>query len=262
MGIWHIIMIEDILKALKVADRWMLLSWYDIKAKYRRSILGPFWLVIIYLVSSASLGILGSIMMKTDMRSIFPSLAAGLFAWNMFNAVLMESCDVFIRSTFIIQNVRVNLLEFVFRMVSRNLIVAAHTLVVLIIILLFLVGINSNIFWLIPYIALFTINAVFIGVVLGFFTTRFRDVQQLVQSVMSILFFLTPIMWKKEMLADKQFIAYLNPFANFLEILREPLLGNVPSDFAISYCLIFTLVMFILTFFIYKKYQHRLIYWL
>ena len=62
----------------------------------------------------------------------------------------------------------------------------------------------------------------------GILATRFRDIPPIIASLTQLLFFMTPIVWSYERLKDNPLAGYieLNPVMHFVEILREPLLGQ------------------------------------
>jgi ABC-2 type transport system permease protein/lipopolysaccharide transport system permease protein len=106
------------------------------------------------------------------------------------------------------------------------------------------------------------INAVCLCIVLGFLSARYRDGIQIIQSLMNILIFMTPIMWRKEMLGDKQILADVNPFTHFIDIIRAPLLGLELSTLSIIYVLLFTIVNIMSASYLYRKFKNRLVFWL
>ena len=71
------------------------------------------------------------------------------------------------------------------------------------------------------------LNAVWVGLLLGLLCARFRDIPPMITNLVQVALFLTPIMWKKEMLGRYEWThADLNPFHHFIEIVRAPLLGQ------------------------------------
>jgi lipopolysaccharide transport system permease protein len=78
-----------------------------------------------------------------------------------------------------------------------------------------------------PGLLLWAVDALALTLILGAFCARFRDIQPIVNSVMQIAFFMTPVIWKPSQLGA-QGIARLafNPFFDLLEIVRGPILGS------------------------------------
>ena len=104
-------------------------------------------------------------------------------------------------------------------------------------------------------------NRVLLGIVLGLVCARFRDVPPIVSNLVQLGFFLTPVMYQTQALGHQEWIAQVNPFFHFLQIVRAPLLGlEVPVDswiFALAAslaCALVTLVLF-------TRYRARIAYW-
>jgi ABC-type polysaccharide/polyol phosphate export permease len=75
-------------------------------------------------------------------------------------------------------------------------------------------------------------NSVWLGLILGILCLRFRDLPQIVGNIVQVAFFISPVIWTRAQIAsDHSFLIYLNPFAIFLELLREPLLGRAPDTY-------------------------------
>ena len=92
-------------------------------------------------------------------------------------------------------------------------------------------------------------------------SARFRDVPQLINSVVQIVFFVTPIMWKPELLRNATYIAELNPFYHLIEIVRAPLLGSLPSANSYLAVLLITLINLIFVGAFFARFRSRISYW-
>lgn len=114
----------------------------------------------------------------------------------------------------------------------------------------------------IPAFLLFLINAHMLGLVLGLVCTRYRDVAQIVTSVMQMLMFLTPVFWLPESLPGRAKLILWNPLAQMMELLRAPLMGNVPDDHNWTGILIWTAINLAAAAWLFSKYRRRVVYWL
>jgi lipopolysaccharide transport system permease protein len=109
----------------------------------------------------------------------------------------------------------------ILRCVFRNVLIAAHNLPL--ILLVFLVcGIWPRLEWLaaLPGLALMTVNAFFVALFLGMLCARFRDIGPIVGSAMQLLFFLSPVLWKPELLGPRADWLLLNPAYTLMEVVR------------------------------------------
>ena len=127
----------------------------------------------------------------------------------------------------------------------------------------FHVGINANILWLVLGLGLLVVNAFWIGYFLSILCARFRDVPQIVSSIMQVVFFITPVIYLPEQLAHRS-VSFLkwNPFANLLEVVRDPILGTVPSQWAIMNCALMAVVGLAVVVPFAGRYAPRVVYWL
>src|SRR4029077_11644156 len=110
---------------------------------------------------------------------------------------------------------------------------------------------------------LLIITCTWIAFVVAIFCARFRDIVQIVSSVIQIVFFLTPILWKPELLPpESRVIVDWNPFAVLISIVRDPLLGRPVSAkyWAVASLLAFGGLLVTLPFF--GRFRRRVVYWL
>src|SRR4051812_19962281 len=90
--------IVDWWEGTRRTDIWWTLAWYDIVLRYRRSMLGPFWLTLSMGVMIAGMGPLYSSLFNTKLSTFFPHLALGIIFWGFFSAMVSDCCNAFISS--------------------------------------------------------------------------------------------------------------------------------------------------------------------
>ncbi len=83
-----------------------------------------------------------------------------------------------------------------------------------------------------------------------------------ITNLMFLLFLVTPIFWRPEVVGDRRFIVDANPLYHFIEILRQPLLGMAPSDLSWGVVLVITVLGWGLTLAVYPYYRKKVPYWL
>jgi ABC-2 type transport system permease protein len=142
-------------------------------------------------------------------------------------------------------------------------------IVYLVMLLVFPQPLHWTVVYVVPAFALLMVNGVWVALLLGIITTRFRDLNPITQSIVQLMFFLTPIVWIYEDLlnspnpaiAERARLAEFNPFLHFVEIVRRPLLGQ---DQQLRYwivVLVITVVGWALTLFVVRRYRSRVSYW-
>lgn len=256
--------INDLIAGLLSWRIWLLLGWQDIRLRYRRSQLGPFWLTISMAITTYSMGFLYGHLFKMDLKNYFPFLACGLLTWTMIANIVNESTGVFVEATGYLRQMKMPYVIFVLRLITRNLVIFAHNVVAVIPVLIFArVPFGWHMLLALMGLAIIAINGVFYGMLLGMLGARFRDITQVVASFIQVIFFVTPIMWIPRVLPEKyQFISKFNPFAQFIDLVRGPLLGLLPTCFDYLFVLGFTLLGMILMLVMFCRTRHRIIYWL
>ena len=208
-------------------DLWLTLGWYDIRKRYRRSLLGPLWITIGMGAFVAALSLLYGPLMGGHIADYLPFVAVGFIAWQLISELVNEGCNVFIVNGPIIEQLKAPLSIYIFQMIYKNLIIFAHNILIyLIIILFFAVSLSWSTLLVIPGIALICLNGVSVGMLLGTASARFRDIPPIVASIMQMMFFLTPILWLPDRMPGREAFIALNPFYYFVEIIRQPLLGR------------------------------------
>src|SRR6476469_1436476 len=197
---------DDLRGGWRQRPLWGYLGWQDIKQRYRRSVLGPLWI-------SITMGV----------------IATALLIWNFVSGCILEGSEVFIANEGLIRFLPAPLTLHVYRLVWRQTLFFAHNLVVwALLMIIFQQPVHWSSLLAIPAFAVLALNGAWIAVLAGIVATRFRDIPPIIVSLTQLLFFMTPIVWSYERLSSNPLAAYveLNPVMHFVEILREPLLGQ------------------------------------
>lgn len=243
---------------------WLILSLTEIKTKYKRTIIGPFWMSIGTGIIVTGMGVIWGAIFHMSLSEFLPYIALGLIFWTFISSILAESCTTFISNSDIIHNTKLPLIIYVIILVSRNFIVLLHNMVVFILIFIACKQTLSlkNILF-IPGLILLVLNTIWASLFISIMATRFRDITPVIAYSLMLIMMATPVVWRTDMLTGShKLLADLNPLTHFLRIVRDPLLNLTPP--LISYSVV-SLVLIVGTFFtlwVYKNYMNRIIYWL
>lgn len=256
----------DIKEGMQKWPIWMMLAYQDIKLRYRRSVLGPFWITLSMAITVYTMGFLYGHLFRMDLQQYYPFLVAGMLTWSLISSSITELTDTFMSYDSLIKQIKLPYSLYLHRVVTRNVIIFFHNLIVMLpIYFIFSKGAKINLYSLLMFVglAIIYINAIAYGTVLAMIGSRFRDVSQIIKSLIQVVFFMTPIMWNPSVLPESErYLMYLNPFYSFVDLVRAPLLG-VPFNFInIAITLSFTLIGCILCFYFLVRYRVRIIYWL
>ncbi|MFP1734753.1 ABC transporter permease [Lonsdalea quercina] len=257
-------MFEDIIDAIKKPQIWLYLSWYDIKQRYKRSTLGPLWVTISTGVLVGMLSLLWSTLFKMDVKDYLPFFCIGQVVWTFFSMQLTESCNAFVQFDYIIRQTKVSFNSLVMRVLSRNFIVFFHNLIIIFVVITFVgPGWSWTALWAIPSFLLLSFALFSLSMILAIACTRFRDLQMIVQNILLVCFYFTPIMWKKEQLSEQWlYIINVNPLVHFFDIIRKPILGMTPDAESVKVSILISLGLFVIAQFLVLKTRRRIAYWL
>lgn len=215
-------------------ELWLQLGWQDIKQRYRRSTLGPFWITIATGVMAVALGMLYSLLFQIDWRAFLPHVTVGFIVWGFISGCIKEGANVFIDNEGLIKQLPSSLSVHAYRLVWRQLLFFAHNVIIWVIMVpLLQIPVNWSLLLVIPALALLVINGVWVTLFFGIIATRFRDVAPLLDALTQLLFYVTPIVWTTHTLverggeiAQQAKIVEINPLFHYLEIVRAPMLGQ------------------------------------
>lgn len=208
---------------------WGYLGWQDIKQRYRRSVLGPLWISISMGVIATAMGILYGTLFGEPIHTFLPYVATGLLIWNFVNGCILEGSEVFIANEGLIRFLPAPISLHVYRLLWRQMLFFLHNLVIwLLLVIIFPQPLSATVLLAVPAFLLLLINGLWVALLAGIIATRFRDIPPIIASVTQLLFFMTPIVWSYERLKANPLAAYveLNPVMHFVEIVRQPLLGQ------------------------------------
>jgi len=242
-----------------------MLGWQDVKQRYRRSALGPFWLTISMGVMIATIGIVFGKIFKSPMADFLPFLTVGMILWTFMSTVIAEGCLGFVAAEGVIKQLPLPLFIHVLRVVWRNFLILAHNAVIFPILLLVVWRPVSIIALLsIPGLFVIILNLSWVILILAVFCARYRDMPQMVNSVLQVIFYLTPIMWLPNLVPERAgtYLLVWNPLFHLIEIVRAPLLGNAATQLNWEVSVGLAIVGWIAALLMYGRYKTRIAYWL
>jgi ABC-type polysaccharide/polyol phosphate export permease len=204
------------------------LSWNDVKARYRKSVLGPMWQTLGNLIAVIGFSVVWSSLLEQDLQTFVPSLAIGFIVWQLVAGAITESTNTFSNESQIIRNVAMPLWFFVVRTIGRQVINFLHNIILIIgVVLYYKISVTQADVWVSFLGVLLTIaNLTWITFVLGVLGARFKDIEYAINSVIPILFFLSPVLFRPDRLTIKMEIIWMNPLSHFIEAIRAPILGD------------------------------------
>ncbi|CQD15179.1 ABC transport system, permease [Corynebacterium striatum] len=259
----------DLIQGAKQRELWFMLGIQDIKQRYRRSVLGPFWITIATGVMAAALGLLYSMLFQIPVAEFLPHVTVGLIMWNFISGAIKEGSTVFIDNEGLIKQLPAPLSVHVYRLVWRQTLFLGHNLIIwLLLIIIFPRHLGWEFFLFIPALALLLVNGVWVAMFFGIVATRFRDVAPLLEALTQLLFYVTPIVWMTNTLKDqggavasRARIAEINPLYHYMEIVRAPMIGEPVAGYHWLIVIACTLVGIFVAGLAMRQWRFRVSYW-
>nr|WP_242010521.1 ABC transporter permease [Acetobacter musti] len=239
---------------------WML-GWLDIKLRYRGSMLGPFWMTISTAVLVGSMGVLYAALFHIELRVYLPFLSFSLVLWALLGSTVSEGCATFTRSAGLIHAVRMPFSTHVLRVTVRNFLTFLHSVGVIAIVFM-IFHITPTLNWQIPAsLMLWGVDLYAITLLVGVLGARFRDIPPVSASVMQILFFVTPVLWKPDLIYTGRQYMLLDPCFPFLEIIRGTFMGTPVRPSIWLMAILYSMILWFISFLLFARMRARLAYW-
>lgn len=256
--------INDIVDGVSSSEMWSRFGWQEVRRRYRRTSLGPFWTTLSLAIFVTALGFVWSEVWHQDLHTYLPYLSSGMVAWTLVQTIVSESCVSFTQYENIIKNFDFSYSVLAATVVWRNLIVFFHNLLVFVVIaVIFKVHVGWQTFLVLPGLLSVAVNGLWVALLLGMICARFRDIQPLVTSFLQIALFVTPIMWSADQIGRGRWVfIYPNILYHVVDLVRSPLLGRAPALTSYGAVMLFTIVGWIMTLMIFARFRRRVPYWL
>ena len=246
----------------RIGLAWSL-AQHDVVSRYRGSIIGPFWITLSMGLMVAGMGFLYAQLFNLSLHEYIPFVAAGIVFFGAITGMINEGCETFVQAAGMLSQTSLPMFTFVWRTVFRNLINLAHNFVIILGVLIYF-G-----YWRtmnLPVAALgfvlLIVNAAWLGMLVAIASARFRDVPQIVISVMQFAMFMTPVFWQAGRLGRAHAILTYNPFYHMLQAVRAPLLGTQPDAHTYSFLAAMAVAGWALTFAVFTRTRRRIVHYL
>ena len=233
--------------------------------------LGPLWITIATGITAVAMGLLYSQLFDEDITTFLPYVTLGFIFWGFIEGSILDGSEVFAKNEGLIKQIPSPLSVHVYRLAWRQLIIFAHNIVIYLVLLAIFwkhIHLSWTVVLIIPAMILFVINSVWVAMVFGILTTRFRDIGQLLSTAVRLVFFMTPIIWsatdlEKNVGADSSRVKLVqtNPMYHYLEITRGPLLGESVALYHWLIVIACTIGGWAVALMVLRNYRARVAYW-
>ncbi len=257
--------IEDFISSFSYWRIFCLFGIHDIRKRYIRSNFGQLWITLSLAVQILCIGVIWGYMFKIQMEAYMPYLATGMVFWNYVVITLMDGSSIYIFFTPYMKELSIPKLSYINSLIVKNLIILLHNVVVLIPIYLYYC---VNISWdglLLSLLGmlLMMIFSYLVIIPMALVGLRYRDIPNIIQSIIPLLLYITPIMWRVDLIpAQYHHYMVFNPITVFISLCRDPLIGASVNYLYYFAATIYIAVFFVISAFLFSKFRSRIVYWL
>lgn len=249
----------------RFASLAMRLALRDLRNQYRRTVFGTAWITLTLSAQIATLGLVFTYALREEAGAYIPFLASGLLLWNLVTMSVNESTNAYAASAQILNQAPVPHFFLIVRLLSKNLLIFGHNLIVVLFVLAaYGVPIGWNQWLVVPGFLLLIMNLFWLAGISSLIGVRYRDYSPLVSSAFIVLFYLTPIIWLPSSLppAISAVLTQLNPIYHLISVVRLPLLGEAPPASSWIILSLITVAGLVSHSYLAKRFAWKAIYWM
>jgi lipopolysaccharide transport system permease protein len=253
---------DDLATGARNVDFWAFMAHHEVKQRYRRSYLGPFWVTITTGIMVGAIGTIYGGIIGSDAARYMPHLAVSFVLWSFISQSILDGCQMFLEAGGAMRQMKMPRSTFLYKTLYRNVLLLLHNAVVILAVFL-LFGVFPG--WplvMVPLgLALLFANVAWMVLVSGILCARFRDVPPIIMSALQLLFFATPVLWMPEALPPHLSLVMLNPFFHLIAVVRDPLLGHWPDMMSVGVCAVMALLGWAAALRLLSRTRKRIVFW-
>ena len=256
------LLLARVLKNLQLAG---MLGWSDVRQAYRRSAIGPFWMTLSMTIQILAMSVVFSLIFKINLQEYLPWLTCSMMLWTFVSASVNDLALSLTTADSILKQIKIPLYVFTARALWKNTLIFLHNAIILPIVMIFFSAkLNWSILLFFPGFLVTAMTLAALGSSLAIACARFRDLPPIINSILVVAYYVTPILWQPGTLGNStlaHWLLGLNPLYHLFQITRQPLIGEMPTfeNWAgTSVLLVISLAIAVRAYF---KYQKKVPFW-
>jgi ABC-type polysaccharide/polyol phosphate export permease len=248
------------LRTLRNLRKGLVWAWLDTVCQYRRSKIGPLWETVNVLVMTLGIAVVSSAVIGGTVTGLIGYIGLGIIVWTAITSLISEGTTVFVRNRDHILSSNLSIDFYVARLSFRIFITFCHHFLLYVIgVAIGLIALHWTALLAIPGVVLLFVNGFWTITLLSLVCARFRDVELIVRNLLQLAFFVTPVFWDyRHILAERKYIVDYNILFYFLELVRAPLLGEVPPAHTYIVVLAVTVIGYLMAYVVYRRMRRDL----
>jgi lipopolysaccharide transport system permease protein len=250
----------DLKELWKYRELLYFLTLRDIQIRYKQTFFGVFWAILQPVLTTAIFTVIFTNFARFDSNSVpYPLLAlSGVLLWFFVNYAITNAGNSLINNTNLVTKVYFPRLIVPISATLAGLIDLVIGIALLIILMLYYgVSVSGQIIFAPLFIGLAVIFAISLGIMFAALNVRFRDIKHALPFALQVLMFASPVFYTSENMSEKmRYILSFNPLSGILQGFRSSLFGTPFDWFAITISVSVTLILLIVSLFIFKRMEN------
>jgi ABC-type polysaccharide/polyol phosphate export permease len=245
-------------------DLYKELADAKMRARYNRTVLGPFWEIFGALLLLLLLSFLWSKLWNVKFIDFFTYLLVGYTLWRTILSTTTDACQLYSYTyTGVLKNVKIHPFVLAISCAYKNFL----TLLMNFPLIFFILYLNnqlhfSSIFFTIFFLFLFFLSSIAASFLLAVLCLKYRDLEHTIGVLLGMVFFFTPIIWNVDQLGDNILYIQANILYHYIYFFRSGLQNGEVNFLSIIVVAVVTFLLILLALYVSKKTNKKIAYWI
>ena len=255
---------EYLLRHWKLLRAGLLMGWQDFTTLGIGSRLGKWWPTIGLAIRVTFVGLVLGLVLGARSPDYIPWLATGWTVWGMISSAITGTSGAMNGNKGLMLALPMPKEAFVVKVIVKELLLLVqNSLVVLGVLIVFRVPVTPAVLLLIPGLLMTAVFLYGLGLILAPMVAKYKDLGPFITSIIGVMFFVLPIMWQPESIQSElaHLILGLNPLYHYLQIVRLPLLSEVPTGLNYLLAGVGAIVVLGIGMLVMRQTRNKIVYW-
>lgn len=233
----------------------------EVKARYKQSILGYFWIILNPLAQMLVMSFAFSVIMRipTNATADIPYsvfLFVAFLPWTLLSNSLSSACGSLVASASLVTKIYFPRTILVLSTIMAKIIDFGLALsILLVFLLIYQIPVGWQVLWVLPIFLIQQLFTLGLSLFLAAANLLYRDIQYLLSLLLILWLYLTPIIYPADLVPERfRLIMQLNPMAVIVNAYRQVVLANDwPNLLGLGVALLVSVLVFLAGFGYFKS---------